>query len=194
MSFLFNDPELMAAAAADLAGIGTTISSANQVAASPTSSIAPAGQDAVSAAVADMFSAHGQSYTNFSSQLANFHDQFVTNLRDSATSYADTEAANASSLQSAGQGALGAAAAPAEATPSSLGSASGNSGQVETTLNAPTPGLGAVGGSGAAGGSELGSGASGGAAGAGISTGLGSRGAGGNGGNGGRAGYRRPAQ
>lgn len=99
MSFLFNDPEMMAAAAADLAGIGSTISSANAVAAAPTTSLAPAGQDEVSAAVAELFGAHGQAYANFSSQLAAFHNQFVTNLRENAASYAATEAENSWNMQ-----------------------------------------------------------------------------------------------
>jgi hypothetical protein len=191
MSFLFNDPEGVAAAAADLAGIGSTINSANSVAAFPTTSIVPAGQDAVSAAVADLFGAHGQAYANFSSQLADFHSQLVTNLRDNANSYADAETANASSLQSAGQEALSAAATPAQAAQGAFSgngapaAAAGDQG-VSVSANAPVF-------DGESAGSVLGTGASGGAAGAGISSGLGSRGSGENGGNGGRAGYRGPA-
>ncbi len=50
MSFVFAMPELVAAAAADLAGIGSTVGSATATAAVPTTQVVAAGADEVSAA------------------------------------------------------------------------------------------------------------------------------------------------
>ena len=62
MSFVIAVPEFLGAAATDLAGIGTTLSAANAAAAVPTTGIMAAAQDEVSAAVAALFSGHGQGY------------------------------------------------------------------------------------------------------------------------------------
>ncbi|MGV7725554.1 PE family protein, partial [Mycobacterium kansasii] len=62
MSFVIAVPELMAAAATDLAGIGSTIGAANAAAAGNVESVLAAGADEVSAAVAAVFGAHAQSY------------------------------------------------------------------------------------------------------------------------------------
>ncbi|RES34785.1 PE family protein, partial [Mycobacterium tuberculosis] len=56
MSNLLVTPELVAAAAADLAGIGSAIGAANAAAGAPTMALLAAGADEVSAAVAAVFS------------------------------------------------------------------------------------------------------------------------------------------
>ena len=68
MSFVFAEPEYLAAAATDLAGVGSTISSAGNAAASATVGVLPAGLDEVSGAIAAMFGAHGQAYQALSAQ------------------------------------------------------------------------------------------------------------------------------
>jgi hypothetical protein len=79
MSFLIAAPEYVASAAADLANIGTTISSANAVAFAPTSTVLAAGADEVSATVAALFGAHAQAYQALSAQAA----RFISNLSSS---------------------------------------------------------------------------------------------------------------
>ncbi|WP_142995513.1 PE family protein, partial [Mycobacterium persicum] len=95
MSFVFAVPELVDAAATELAGIGSAISNANAAAAFPTTAIAAAGADEVSAAIAALFGAHAQAYQAVSAQLATFHEQFVRTLQVSVGAYASTDAAAA---------------------------------------------------------------------------------------------------
>ncbi|QEX89627.1 hypothetical protein F6W99_00401 [Mycobacterium tuberculosis] len=77
MSFVVAAPEVVVAAASDLAGIGSAIGAANAAAAVPTMGVLAAGADEVSAAVADLFGAHAQAYQALSAQAALFHEQFV---------------------------------------------------------------------------------------------------------------------
>jgi PE family len=109
MSQVSTTPAYVAAAASDLAGIGSTISFANSAALGPTSSVLPPGADEVSMSIAALFGTHSQIYQQLSAQAALFHQQFVQLMSGSATQYAATEAANASPLQAVGQGALGTA-------------------------------------------------------------------------------------
>ncbi|MDR3740164.1 MAG: PE family protein, partial [Terracidiphilus sp.] len=94
MSFVIAAPELVTAAATDLANIGSTISAANAAAAAPTTGMLAAAEDEVSAAIAAVFSAHGQGFQALGAQAAAFHDQFVQTLTAGAGSYASAEAAN----------------------------------------------------------------------------------------------------
>ena len=80
MSYLLTVPSELMSAATDLAGIGSSISAANQSAASLTTSIAAAGADEVSAAIAALFGAHAQAYQQQGALVAAFHDQFVRSL------------------------------------------------------------------------------------------------------------------
>lgn len=59
MSWVMVSPELVVAAAADLAGIGSAISSANAAAAVNTTGLLTAGADEVSTAIAALFGAQG---------------------------------------------------------------------------------------------------------------------------------------
>ncbi len=99
MSFVIAAPETMAAAASDLAGIGSALSEARAAAAAArTVAVAPAGADEVSAATAKLFSDYAQDYQSLARQATGFHGQFVQHLKASARSYAGAEAANATSL------------------------------------------------------------------------------------------------
>lgn len=94
MSYVVAAPELLSAAAADLAQIASTLEVANVAAASPTSSLLAAGADDVSAAIAAIFGAYGQAYQSLSAHAARFHDQFVWLLSGGAAQYAAAEATN----------------------------------------------------------------------------------------------------
>jgi PE family len=125
MSFVFATPESVAAAASDLANIGSTISSANAAALGPTSGVLAAGADEVSATIAALFDAHSQAYQALSAQAALFHQQFVQLMGGGAEQYALAEAQNASPLEAVGQGVMSGISAPvqamAEAAPVSNG-------------------------------------------------------------------------
>lgn len=73
MSWVMVSPELVVAAAADLAGIGSAISSANAAAAVNTTGLLTAGADEVSTAIAALFGAQGQAYQAASAQAAAFY-------------------------------------------------------------------------------------------------------------------------
>lgn len=93
MSFVIAAPEVMAAAATDLANIGSSISAASAAAAGPTMGILAAGADEVSVAISALFGSHAQGYQTLSAQLAAYHNQFVRALNAGAGSYASAEAA-----------------------------------------------------------------------------------------------------
>ena len=143
MSYVNAAPEYVAAAATDLANIGSTISSANTAAIGPTSGVLAAGADEVSATVAALFDAHAQAYQALSAQAAYFHDQFVQLLNGGATQYALAEAANASPLQTIEQGVLSVADAPSGQTVSAAQSVVGSAasvGSVASSLPATVAG------------------------------------------------------
>jgi hypothetical protein len=77
-----------------LQAIGSALGARNATAAGPTTSVAPAAADEVSALTAAQFAAHAEMYQAVSAQAAAVHALFVTNLAVSADSYAATEAAN----------------------------------------------------------------------------------------------------
>src|SRR5262249_23564620 len=95
MSFVITVPEAMAAAATDLASVGSAIRTANAAAAAPITEVLATGADEVSAAVAALFSGHAQVYQRLSAQAALFHDEFVQSLNGAGGSYAAAEALNA---------------------------------------------------------------------------------------------------
>ncbi len=115
MSFVIAEPELVGAAATDLANIGSTIRAANGAAALPTLGVLAPGVDEVSTQIAGLFGAHAQAYQALSSQAATFHQQFVQLLQAGANTYSSAEAANASPLQTLKQEILGVINAPTEA-------------------------------------------------------------------------------
>ncbi|AMC63916.1 PE-PGRS family protein Wag22 [Mycobacterium tuberculosis variant africanum] len=80
MSFVIAVPETIAAAATDLADLGSTIAGANAAAAANTTSLLAAGADEISAAIAALFGAHGRAYQAASAEAAAFHGRFVQAL------------------------------------------------------------------------------------------------------------------
>ncbi len=101
MLFVVAVPDVLGTAATDLASLGSTIRAANSAAAAPTTGILAAAEDEVSAAIAAVFSAHGQYFQGLGAQAVAFHEQFAQALTAGAASYASTEAASASPLQTA---------------------------------------------------------------------------------------------
>ena len=93
MSFVVAVPEVLGTAA-DLASLGSTISAANAAAAASTTGVLAAAEDEVSAAIAAVFSAHGQGFQALGAQAAVFHDKFAHAVAAAGNAYADTEAAN----------------------------------------------------------------------------------------------------
>lgn len=92
MSFLQIVPEELTAAAAQLGALGTSLTAQNAAAAAPTTAIAPAAADMVSALQASLFAGYGVLYQQISAEAAALHDQFVNTLGISAGTYGATEA------------------------------------------------------------------------------------------------------
>lgn len=101
MSFMLVAPEMLQTAAADAAQIGSAVRAGNLAAAIPTTGLAAAGADEVSAAIAALFGAHAQEYQAAAAQAATYHEQFVGALTAAATTYAGAETSIASGLASA---------------------------------------------------------------------------------------------
>lgn len=176
MSFLLVEPDLVTAAAANLAGIRSALSEAAAAASTPTTALASAGADEVSAAVSRLFGAYGQQFQALNARAATFHAEFVSLLNGGAAAYTGAEAASVSSMQAL----LDAVNAP-----------------TQTLLGRPLIGNGAdgVAGTGSNAGGNGGLGAGSGAKGNGGNGGDGGKGGdaqlignGGNGGNGGKGG------
>jgi hypothetical protein len=91
MSFVLVAPDMVETAAADAAQIGSTVRAGVLAAVTPTTEVAAAGADEVSAAVAALFGAHAQEYQAAAAQAETYAEQFVRNLSAAAASYADTE-------------------------------------------------------------------------------------------------------
>jgi hypothetical protein len=100
MSYVIAAPEMLGAAAADLATIDSSLGAAHSAAAAPTIALVPAAADEVSASIAHLFSQHAHDYQAVAGHAAAFHEQFIRHLNASARSYDSTEAANTSSLRS----------------------------------------------------------------------------------------------
>ncbi|HYQ35487.1 MAG TPA: PE family protein, partial [Mycobacterium sp.] len=100
MSYLVAAPEFLASAASDLSGIGSALTAAHAAAAAPTTGILAAGEDEVSAGIAELFSGHAQAYQSLSARTAAFHAEFVRTLSGAGAAYSLNEAANGSLLHS----------------------------------------------------------------------------------------------
>lgn len=75
MSFVLISPEVVSAAAGDLANVGSTISAANKAAAAATTQVLAAGADEVSARIAALFGMYGLEYQAISAQVAAYHQR-----------------------------------------------------------------------------------------------------------------------
>jgi hypothetical protein len=93
--FVTTQPDVLQGAASTLSGIGDAMVARNSAAAAPTTGLAPAASDLVSAMTAAQFGAHGALYQQIAAQAAEVHEQLVAALRSGAGAYALTEAANA---------------------------------------------------------------------------------------------------
>ena len=98
MSYVMASPDLMAAAATDVAAIGSTVNAAHMAAAASTVAVVPAAGDEVSGSIANFFSGVAQEYHSLAGQAAAFNAQFAQHLTAGAGSYAAAEAVNAASL------------------------------------------------------------------------------------------------
>ncbi|WP_109370739.1 PE family protein, partial [Mycolicibacter arupensis] len=99
MSFVKALPEAMTHAAGQLAGIGEALATENGAAAIPTTVIAPAGLDPVSALQAGVFTTYGTLYQSISEQAAAVHQQLVQVLGLNAGAYNTAEATNQATAQ-----------------------------------------------------------------------------------------------
>jgi PE family len=95
MSFVIAAPELVRAAAEDLAGLRASLSDAAGLAAGATTGMVPAAADEVSAAISAMFGKFGQEFQGLSAQAQAFHAEFVKLMNAGAGAYASAEIANA---------------------------------------------------------------------------------------------------
>ncbi|WP_051545352.1 PE family protein, partial [Mycobacterium asiaticum] len=94
MSFVVATPALVSAAAAQLAGIGSSLNAVNVNAVTTTTNLVTAAADEVSTAITALFNAHGQQYQALSAQVSAFHEQFVETLNAGAGAYVTAEATN----------------------------------------------------------------------------------------------------
>jgi hypothetical protein len=92
--FVTTDADVLQGAAGTLSGIGDAMVARNSAAATPTTSLAPAASDLVSAMTAVQFGQHGATYQQIAAQAAAVHEQLVAALRSGAGAYALCEAAN----------------------------------------------------------------------------------------------------
>ena len=98
MSYLLAAPESLAAAATDVNGIAAAVHAANAAAAGQTSGVLAAAEDEVSAAIANLFSAHGNEYQAVIQQVAAFESEFTAALSAAAQTYTQAEALNGALL------------------------------------------------------------------------------------------------
>jgi hypothetical protein len=97
MSFLTALPEALQAAAAQLQGLGSTFEAQSSAIAAPTTGIAPAAADEVSALQSQLFSTYGTLYQQISAQATAIQQQIASNLGLNGGSYGNAEATNAAS-------------------------------------------------------------------------------------------------
>ncbi len=95
MSFLTALPEALQAAAAQLSGLGSTFEAQSSAIAAPTTGIAPAAADEVSALQAQLFSTYGTLYQQISTQATAIQQQLASTLGLNGGSYSNAEATNA---------------------------------------------------------------------------------------------------
>jgi hypothetical protein len=95
MSFLTAIPQELLSAAGQLEGIGNALAAQNAGAAAPTTTIAPAASDQVSALQAGIFSTYGTLYQQIAAEAHTIQQQFISTLGLSSGSYTETESVNA---------------------------------------------------------------------------------------------------
>jgi hypothetical protein len=95
MSFISVVPDVMTAASANLADIGSSLRAAHAAAVAQTTAIAAPGADEVSAAITSFFGSAGHEFQALGAQAAAYHDNFVGALNAGIGQYVTAEAANA---------------------------------------------------------------------------------------------------
>jgi PE family len=93
MSYVIAELEMMTSAATDLATIASDLGAAHATAALPTVQLIPAAADEVSVGVAHLFASCAADYHGLARHAAEFHAQFVDNLKASAASYSSIDEA-----------------------------------------------------------------------------------------------------
>ncbi|MGA9677530.1 MAG: PE-PPE domain-containing protein [Mycobacterium sp.] len=101
MTTLLTEPQLVETAAANVAEIRSAIGAAKAAAAGPTTGLAAAAQDEVSAATAKLFGAYAQEYQSVLTRAGVFHEEFAAALASAGNAYKAAEAANASAISGA---------------------------------------------------------------------------------------------
>ncbi len=133
MSFQVS-PDAVQSAAQNLTNIHSTLEDASSSVAAPTTAVAAAAEDQVSAGVASLFNSFGQEYQVLSAQAQSFHAQFVAQLSAGAGAYLSTEIANAQ------QAVAEAAGSPAQGLLGAVsGAGSGAASAVASTVGAAQP-------------------------------------------------------
>jgi hypothetical protein len=100
MSFLTALPEALQAAAAQISGLGSSFEAQSTSVAAPTTALAPAAADEVSALQAGIFSSYGTLYQQISAQATAIQQQIASTLGLNGGSYSNAEATNASQAAS----------------------------------------------------------------------------------------------
>ncbi|MDP7704524.1 MULTISPECIES: PE-PPE domain-containing protein [unclassified Mycobacterium] len=95
MTYLSVEPDLIAAAVADLANVRGAVVAANAGAAAETVGFAAAAADEVSAAIAKFFDTYGRECQLLMGRAAEFHANFARGLTAGGLAYLETEIANA---------------------------------------------------------------------------------------------------
>ncbi|MCV7381781.1 hypothetical protein BST11_22065 [Mycobacterium alsense] len=99
MSGVIAAPELIDAAATDLAAIGSSVDAAHLTAAAATTELMPAAADEVSTGIAQLFSTHAAGYHAQAATMAAATSSFAANLTGSAGAYISADGALASLLR-----------------------------------------------------------------------------------------------
>jgi len=99
VSLLVVAPEFLTSATAEVESMASTLNAAHLAAAVPTTDLAAAAGDEVSAAIAALFAGYGQEYQALGARASAFEQQFVQALSSAAGSYSAAEEASALLLQ-----------------------------------------------------------------------------------------------
>ncbi len=87
MSFVFVAPDILAAAAKEVAAIGSSLDAAHAATAASTTSVVAAAEDEVSAAIAKLFGNYGQEFQSLGAQAGQAYSSFVQSLTSAGTAY-----------------------------------------------------------------------------------------------------------
>jgi hypothetical protein len=98
MTYVISEPQMMAAIAADVEGIGSAISAANAAATGPTSDLLAPAADEVSEAITKLFGAYSREYQAVVKHAAAFHSAFTQALAAAGNTYAHAEGANTAAV------------------------------------------------------------------------------------------------